>query len=477
MIHDKLTVNSKKSYYDVVVVGSGPAGVNAAYPLVQAGLKVAIVDGGLESGDRQNSKSLTHHIKKVSNPYDLLMKTGYVFTKTYQLLKVQGNIDIVQSLAKGGLSEIWHGMCDYFTPDELAKIGLPIKEMEKEYAQTAKRSGVSSSHALDFHCQTLADKGGNRVYKLPLLYPYRTSSVIDTLERYKNFTYIPKNLVLRVKETLGNTETETISVEGRNKSLIQSQYLILAAGAVNTTRILLQSFRLYNYKVPFLTKGHTMVVCFHPRTLWSLDKSSLSNLGQVALTCDSQEKGLDAYFVQFYRCNPFASEMALQYIPLPKPLARFLFSLISPFLVIADIRFPTFKSNSKYCLLKKGKDSSSAGTLEVFLKYTDEEQAQHKAQLKKIMGKLWLLGLIPFKKVNGDITSHYAGGVPVGEYTEKLSSEPTGKLHQGKRIYVADSASWKALPGKPPTLTIMANASRVGKNVLRKLRPHRKIFS
>ena len=35
--------------FDVVIVGSGPAGVHASYPLVKAGLRVAIIDGGLDS--------------------------------------------------------------------------------------------------------------------------------------------------------------------------------------------------------------------------------------------------------------------------------------------------------------------------------------------------------------------------------------------------------------------------------------------
>ena len=37
---------------------------------------------------------------------------------------------------------------------------------------------------------------------------------------------------------------------------------------------------------------------------------------------------------------------------------------------------------------------------------------------------------------------------------------------QAKGIYIADASTWRALPSKAPTLTIMANASRVGKKVL-----------
>ena len=35
--------------FDVIIVGSGPAGVSAAFPLLEAGLKVLMVDGGREA--------------------------------------------------------------------------------------------------------------------------------------------------------------------------------------------------------------------------------------------------------------------------------------------------------------------------------------------------------------------------------------------------------------------------------------------
>ena len=32
--------------FDVIIVGSGPAGVSATFPLVESGVKVLMVDGG-----------------------------------------------------------------------------------------------------------------------------------------------------------------------------------------------------------------------------------------------------------------------------------------------------------------------------------------------------------------------------------------------------------------------------------------------
>ena len=71
-------------------------------------------------------------------------------------------------------------------------------------------------------------------------------------------------------------------------------------------------------------------------------------------------------------------------------------------------------------------------------------------------------GLYPLarKRLPDGSTAHYAGGIKV---------DPDGKYADG--VYVADASGWTALPAKPITLTIMANANRVGEHVARLLYP------
>lgn len=456
----------KNNLYDVAIVGSGPSGVHVAYPLVKAGLRVAIIDGGLDSNRQDDQPANTKGDVKKSNPYDLLAKSGYVFNKTYQLLKIKSNIEIIQSLAKGGLSEIWHGICDFFTPEELEAIGLPPEQIQKEYIEIAHRIKLKLHPHLDLHGKLILKAAGDQVYRLPIAYPYRTSKVIESLRRHKNFTYIHDQLVCGIKEKTKYVEIESVSIENQKKTYVRSRYLVLAAGAVNTTRVLLRSFELYNYNVPFLTKGHTMFVCLHLQTLIKRRHSNVASPGQVSLICNDLDRGLNSFFVQFYRCNLLAQDMALQYIPLPKPLASLLFSIIAPYLVIVDIRFPTSNSNKSFCRLKKSKNNTD-DILEISSGRTDKEIVKHKEELEKISKQIWSFGLLPLKTITSDVTSHYAGGVPFQTQPGKLSTDANGKLHQARRIYIADSSTWRALPAKPPTLTIMASARRVGKNVLK----------
>ena len=132
---------------------------------------------------------------------------------------------------------------------------------------------------------------------------------------------------------------------------------------------------------------------------------------------------------------------------------------------MADVRLPAFESKNKFCWLKKGSDGKDV--LEIYFKETKRELESHKKELNKIKQQLGILGLFPLKTGSDYVTAHYAGGVPFRTIPGKISAGLSGKLHQADRIYIADSATWRALPGKSITLTIMANAARVGKNVLR----------
>lgn len=467
----------KKTYvnyqFDVVIVGSGPAGLHAAYPLVEAGLRVAIIDGGLDSKkqDGELREFPDANITKAGHYYDFIRKSSHVFNKTYQLLRIQSNIEVIQSLAKGGLSEVWHGICDFYTKGELETVGLPVNEINREYQEIAKRIKLTAQTNLDYHSSLLFEASKNkslsksRVYQAPLAFSYRTRSSIDDLKRFKNFTYIQNQLVVEVHEKATYIEIKSFSIDKGIESTTRTSFLILAAGSVNSTRILLKSLGLYNYKTTFLTKANYLVACLHLRTLFKKVILKKSNTGQVVIFSQKTDRGADGIFTQLYEFNPLVLHKALKYILLPKFVALPLLSMFAPSLVIADVRFPAFESKKAFCMLKE--ETGEKDILEIQFQESSEELRKHEDDCGKIFRQLRSLGLFPVHTIFGYTTSHYAGGIPFQHTLGKLSVDSDGKLHQAQRIYIADSSSWRALPAKPPTLTIMANASRVGKNVLR----------
>jgi len=461
--------------YDVLVVGSGLSGVHATYPLVEAGLRVAMIDGGLDANKRDGVEKAPRVIGAKSNALDILMKGSFAFNKTYELLSVKSNIEIIQTLAKGGLSEFWHGLSDFLTDDELVQAGLSPDQIKEEYKVVSKLVNLDTSPELDVHGKLLLKRSPHGVYRLPVTYPYRTSEVVNKLKHHRNFTYLPGQLVLTVKERNRMVEVGIRPIQpdsnprqllhGRTKS-VRGKYVVLAAGAINTTRILLRSKNLYNHKTTFLTKNHSMIVCFHPQVFFKSGEKVLINPGQLGIISNDLGQKLGA-FVQLYRANPFMLSSAVQYVPLPRPIATMLLSLFMPSLVIADVRFPAFETKNKFCQLRREKNGGDI--LEIAFRLTQKEVKTQRRELEVVSKTLRSIGLFPLKVVSDPVTSHYGGGVPIGG-RGKLATDINGRLKKSKRIYVADSSTWRALPGKPLALTMMANASRIAKEVLKKLR-------
>jgi len=472
-------VSTVNNQFDVVVVGSGPAGVHAAYPLIKAGLRVAMIDGGLDSKKQEEKLQEFPDAKltKSGHYYDFVKESSYVFNKTYELLPIKSNIDIIQSLARGGLSEVWHGICDFFSENELVAIGLPSGEIKREYKEISKLIKLNFRTPLDLHGRLLLEKAKgnthrkNSMYQVPLVFPYRTNSFIEELRRLKNFVYLPNQLVYSVKEKRNHVEIQSFSIDKKDESTARTSFLILAAGSINTTRIILRSFKLYNYKTSFLTKANYFVPCLHLRSLGKKNDSKKGKYGQLVISSKESNRGVDSFFIQLYRLNPLFLHKGLPYISIPKIIALPLLSVLAPYVVIADIKFPAFESKMTFCKLKK--ETGEKDTLEISFKETNKDILRHKREYNKIRQQLWSLGLFPLRTIFGYITSHYAGGV-FSKQTQKktqkmLSVDKNGKLYKANKIYIADSSSWKILPAKPPTLTIMANAARVGKNVLKRI--------
>lgn len=460
--------------FDVVVVGSGPAGVNAAYPLIHAGLRVAIIDGGLNTkikDDKLNDFSAIN-LSKNSNAFGLIKNNSYVFNKTYELLKIKSKFEVIQSLAKGGLSQFWSGISDFFSESELKSIGLPVDEIQREYKEISKRIKLKISLPLDFHNRLILGASQKKedlkstIYPIPSAPLYFCSKVIDEFKRFKNFTYIPNHLVVKVIDKDERVKIQAISIDKSLDFITESRYLILAAGSINSTRIVLRSLGLYNYQTTFLTKAHYVIACLHLRTLFKRVVFEKLKTGQLAISSKESVHGLSSFFIQLFCFSPAAIHKAIKYIPLPKYISLMILRVIAPSLVFADIRFPTIESKEKFCRLKK-RTSSEGETLEIHFNETSSELKKHKNELNKIKQQLKSLGLFPLRTGSDYVTAHYAGGIPVNGKYKKLSANEEGKLYKTRGVYIADSSTWRALPGKSPTLTIMANASRVGKNVLR----------
>lgn len=156
--------------FDVIIVGSGPAGVSAAFPLIEAGLKVLMIDGGKDAvNDSPKGQLLDSRRKKHDQWHWMIGQDFYALRQTDAVspkLRVPAYAEVfkqfaeansiqaenfipIGSLARGGLSNAWGCGVACLTDDELAAYPVSAAEMNKAFGVVANRIGVSGGQADD----------------------------------------------------------------------------------------------------------------------------------------------------------------------------------------------------------------------------------------------------------------------------------------------------------------------------------------
>jgi choline dehydrogenase-like flavoprotein len=156
--------------FDVVIVGSGPAGVSAAVPLVEAGLRVLMVDGGAqprvqppETPYLEARRQSTDQWRWMVGPdFHALRHQDALSPKlrvpahqhVFQGFQLANRIEdrgfvALGSLATGGLSNAWGCGVARFSDSELAAFPCPTADMLASYERVCRRIGVSGAAADD----------------------------------------------------------------------------------------------------------------------------------------------------------------------------------------------------------------------------------------------------------------------------------------------------------------------------------------
>jgi hypothetical protein len=516
--------------YDIIVIGGGVAAAHASFPLVKAGLRVAMLDGGLTASqltdppgdfeDIRRSNSAQHELfigktlsdiasKGGSHARSMMSGTrGHVSARTQDLLPLDTKAQIFQSLAKGGFTESWGAVCALYDESELRAVGIPPAEMPERYRDVIEHVGISGE-APGFPTQpsALEDSHAKRMLRAydnlprrtrarfkvgkPLLAMltkplgarraisyrdleftlndgeaiYRARFTIEEMELEENFTYQPGCIVERIVK-----EGPRYCVMGRDftgDSVRRwARRVIIAAGALNTTRILLASFNICGVAAPFIIKTNVLLPCLDLASIGQAGERRKHSFCQVVIEDTSLSEGVGASFSHIYSYKSLLLFRLARYLPLPMPETLSLLSLWAPALTIADVRFPEFEDTARSNVVYDGK--------KMMVNATTALTPRQRHILREIKQLLRRLGQHPLRTVlpPPGASAHYAGGIPFTEGNAKafpLEARESGALLRDEGIYVADAATWRALPAKPPTLTIMANANRIGANVAREL--------
>lgn len=446
----------------------------------------------------------------------------FVFRRAIERLRSHGDgFAAIESLARGGLAEAWGAGAFVFTDAELARAGLNAAELAPHYEAVAQAIGVSGARddlgpwcgplgalqpALEPDTNAAAVLGAyesrkHRLWQMgvrvgrPMLATlsqdlaarranpmlgldfwsnaggcvFRPSLMLDALKGRPGFDYRPQLLVTRFDEIdSGSVQVSALDLRTGERAQFTGQRLLLAAGALGSTRIVLRSLGCYDQPVPLVCNEHAYIPSVRWAGLGSAAPERSYALAQLTAMLDPTGDQQHLVQAQFYSFTGMLLSRLLKDSPLGLRDSLRIFQALATSFVILGVQHEDSPSPGKQLLLRRA-ELPQDDSLEVRWRPEAEEVRVQRDAQQRFCRALRLLGCWPLKVSHPGpgASIHYAGMLPFSREERPLTLAPDGRLRGTRGVHVCDGAGLAYLPAKGPTLTLMANARRIAEGLLR----------
>lgn len=501
----------------IIIIGSGPAGVSAAWPLVDAGLDVLMIDGSgvtelppppehdslagwRASDDRLRAELGTRgplpqldRSPKFATPLSRATLAGFDDAAG---LASEGYF-AVGSLAAGGLSRIWGALATPFTDRDLAGWGEVRDEMAAAYVRISKRIGISPPAALSPALSAIAGRlDRQRVRNAPCrLQPaqnavlaqssgtrsgcnacglclhgcargsiYHAAQELAALGAHRNFAYRPGIRIERISRETGGPVLHGIGTDGPVR--LRSGSVVLAAGTLMTTSLAIRHIGLTGHPIRLLGNPVGGTAFLVPRLIGADLPDRSFGLGQMFYTAQLDEE-TEAVGV-LYGADTLPLASVADRLPFARPAAMRAARALAPALILATGYLPGALGTNNITV----EDDGRGGRMTIRAHRTDRSDALLRLAFRQLGRTMRQLGALPVpgatQLLEPGSDAHPAGTLPMGG-TGPAATETDGQLRGAPGLYVVDGACLPSLSARHPTLTIMANADRIGRRLARTL--------
>ena len=492
----------------ICVIGSGPAGVAAAYPLVKAGHQVLMLDVGLELEPELramvNRMAATDKHSWRSDDLGQLRlgmkasRAGVMLKRVYgsdfpyrnaaeEISLQRHNAGLLPSFALGGLSNAWGGallsncqrdMADWpvsqadlaphyealheFMPlsgcrDELERafplytdpVELPLSQQAALLLQDLRKQPVSG---LAFGQSRLAVNSdcvacGLCLYGCPYGLIYNSAATVAHLQTQPNFSYQAATLVHRIEESEGQAVIHGKNRDGRFS--LKADAVFLAAGTLPTSRIMLESMQAYDHSLQLSSSQYFLFPLLRRQRSKDVARGELHTLAQLFLEISDPALSPYTIHLQGYSYNDLYRQAAETMLG---PLSRLLpLEMILERLILFQGYLHSASSPSlQLTLTREG------------LKLTGESGQRLSGVVGGIMKKLRPFGLPFSPKIGMPGEGFHAGGsLPMRQTPGPFETDVWGRPSGFERVHIVDASVMPSIPATTITYTAMANAHRI----------------
>lgn len=294
---------------------------------------------------------------------------------------------------------------------------------------------------------------------------FSTIPVLSDLIRKNRIEYRPNTAVRTIREEDGKAILGTIDVATDSQYEHSYDAVFVAAGPINSTRILLQSKKIYDHSV-FMKESQKFVIpLIRKHGAQTAAESPSATLASVFVEFKVQELSDHWIHMQVVPMN----QMILDSVKLPgidHPWGRRLWNPLLRRTMLGWCGLHSDHSSHVELRLRRGTDSK-ADLLEI-----DFEVSSHaKNAVRKATNTLLRNGMsfdtlfLPWlvRLSNPGSGTHCGGSFPMKKVRDGLfESDIFGRPFDWTSVFVVDSSVLPSIPGTTLAFTMMANAYRIG---------------
>ncbi|MCW5807238.1 MAG: hypothetical protein KIT31_33080 [Deltaproteobacteria bacterium] len=532
---------------DVLVVGSGASAVNAAWPLVAAGLRVRMLDVGVRderygnlvpdgpfeevrrTDPQQHRYLLGDRFEGIGFEH---MGAGAQLTPPRQWVTrdadrlqplASASFFPLQSLAEGGLANAWGAGAPAFCAADLAGYPIAHADLAPHYEAVAARIGISGARddlwpflgpldamqpavacdgnagailrryargpdrlhrdglylgapRLAMLSRPLGDRQPTRYWDMDFWSDagrsvYRPRWTVDDLRRSPRFAFVPRRLVVAFADGPDGVTVTARDLDAGTVETHRARRLVIGAGTLATTRIVLRSLGAHGTRVPLVCNPHTYAAMLNLGRLGDAGDEPRHSLAQLCVVHAPRGPAAPFTVGHYYSYRSLLLFRLLKGSPLPMRHGLEVLRLLSPSLGVLILQHADRPTPAKYCELRAGGAGGDDDVLHVEYALSREEQARIDAVEADIVRGLRRLRCLRLQTVRPGhaASTHFAGTLPMSRRDAPLTTAPDGRLHGTRHVYVVDGSVFPDLPSKGLTFTMMANADRIATLLARSL--------
>jgi choline dehydrogenase-like flavoprotein len=301
---------------------------------------------------------------------------------------------------------------------------------------------------------------------------YSASQTFDDLTRDGQVEYTGGFVALRLGEDDGRPFVVARSLATGDVETFRADKVFVACGALGTTRLVAQSLGMWSRRIHMQESAQFLMPLFALKGIKDLSQEGTFTLNQFNVVMPFDEAGHDIVQIHCYPYNAAMREALPALFALPA--VRGIGAMLLRRLTVGLGYLPSWWSPGFDVSVERPGHEGQLAPMALFPSVDNGSMARRnlRAVTRKFVMVAPSLGLVPV--LSGIALSapgksyHFGGSFPHSQSPRQgEQTDHVGRLHPWRSIHLADASVFPTVPATTFTLSIMANAHRIARSVLK----------